>query len=295
MVRLTRGQAQEQTHERLLAAGRSVFLRRGFLAATVEEVAAEAGYTRGAVYKHFGGKEGLWHALVEEQSEMLLDGLRAALRRVGTRAALLATLNPGAAVADPGLTRWALVSAEAMAALGAKPEDAARVAAVQVRFDGEMVTALGDCCDRLGLRPAMPLPQLVAAWGALGAGLAMRHALDDTTDLAAVAAGVLAALLPASEQQRRPSVKHQRRRPPARRQRRRLPVRRQGPCAPWRQQRLSPTGEVAAFFPAGEEGPRRRVGVVLLGWLHRQHSRVLGGIAGAVSHADGRPLPRRTA
>ena len=123
---------------------------------------------------------------------MLLDGLRAALRRVGTRAALLATLNPGAAVADPGLTRWALVSAEAMAALGAKPEDAARSRRCRC-VSTERFTALGDCCDRLGLRLA------TAAAARRRVGRARRRPrdaprADDTTDLAAVAAGVLAAL-----------------------------------------------------------------------------------------------------
>lgn len=49
MARLTRPEQQRQTHERLLAAGRSVLVKRGCLAATVEEIAAEAGYTRGAV------------------------------------------------------------------------------------------------------------------------------------------------------------------------------------------------------------------------------------------------------
>jgi AcrR family transcriptional regulator len=195
-VRLTRREAQDVTHRRLLAAGRTVLLRRGFLAATVEEVAAEAGYTRGAVYKHFGGKEGLWHALVDEQCETLLGVLRHAVRQAGTRDDLLAVLNPGQAVADPDTARWAVVSAEAMAALTARPQHAARFAAVQRRLDDELVALLADCCRRLGLRPSMPLPHLVVAWGALGGGLALRHALGEPTDVAAVAAGALAAFLP---------------------------------------------------------------------------------------------------
>ncbi|GIE95316.1 TetR/AcrR family transcriptional regulator [Paractinoplanes rishiriensis] len=189
-MRLTRLQAQERTHERLLDAGREIFLRRGFLAATVEEVAAEAGYTRGAVYKHFGGKEGLWHALVQQWSETLADGLRQALDGVHTRAELIATLTP-----DPGPGRWALVSAEATAALAGRPEHAARVADVQARFDGEMATLLTACCERLGVRPAMPIPVLVAAWGALGGGLALRRAVDGSTDVTAIAAAALGTFL----------------------------------------------------------------------------------------------------
>ncbi|MCO8277001.1 TetR/AcrR family transcriptional regulator [Actinoplanes sp. TRM 88003] len=194
-MRLTRLQAQQQTHERLLAAGREMFRRRGFLAVTVDDIAAEAGYTRGAVYKHFGGKEGLWQALVQAQSELVLSTLRQVLAQVRTREELLLALNPGQA-ADDG---WALVAAEATAA------HPTVVAEVQRRLDDELTVLLGECCERLGVRPAMPLPHLVTAWGALGGGLVLRRATAPETDVATVAAGVLAALLPPSEAARPPS------------------------------------------------------------------------------------------
>jgi AcrR family transcriptional regulator len=43
-----------------------VYARAGFGGATLDEVAAEAGYTKGAVYSHFGSKENLLLALMEE-------------------------------------------------------------------------------------------------------------------------------------------------------------------------------------------------------------------------------------
>lgn len=85
MTRLTRAEQQRLTHERLLEAGRSVLTRRGFLAATVDEIAEEAYYTRGAVYKHFGGKEGLWQALVDAHAEAHLQLLGETLDRASTR------------------------------------------------------------------------------------------------------------------------------------------------------------------------------------------------------------------
>jgi AcrR family transcriptional regulator len=197
-MRLSRVQQQEVTHERLLAAGRAVFLRDGYLAATVEEIAANAGFTRGAVYKHFGGKDGLWLAIVETHAEALLAGLHDALAQVGTRDELLATLNPAAA-ADADTTRLALVSAEFLAATAARPGPAAAVAAIQRRLDQALTDLLAAHCDRLLVRPAIPLPQFVTAWGALGGGLALLRAVDPTTDAATVLAGVLAALLPATD------------------------------------------------------------------------------------------------
>jgi len=61
-----RSQRREQTRERLLAAAARVYARAGFNGATLDDVAAEAGFTKGAVYGHFGSKENLLVALVDE-------------------------------------------------------------------------------------------------------------------------------------------------------------------------------------------------------------------------------------
>jgi AcrR family transcriptional regulator len=54
------------TRQRLLDAAAVVFARRGFAAASVDEIAKEAGYTTGAIYWHFKGKDDLFLAMAEE-------------------------------------------------------------------------------------------------------------------------------------------------------------------------------------------------------------------------------------
>lgn len=61
-----RSERRAQTRARLLEAAAKVYARRGFAGATLDEVAAEAGFTKGAVYGHFGSKENLLLALVED-------------------------------------------------------------------------------------------------------------------------------------------------------------------------------------------------------------------------------------
>ena len=61
-----RSARRARTRARLLEAAAQVYARRGFAGATLEEVASEAGFTKGAVYGHFGSKENLLLALVEE-------------------------------------------------------------------------------------------------------------------------------------------------------------------------------------------------------------------------------------
>jgi AcrR family transcriptional regulator len=61
-----RSARRAETRARLLQAAARVYARCGFNGATLDEVAAEAGFTKGAVYDHFGSKENLLLALMEE-------------------------------------------------------------------------------------------------------------------------------------------------------------------------------------------------------------------------------------
>ena len=65
-VRSTRVERKARTRADLLAAARPVFLRRGFHGASLDEIAEEAGYTKGAVYSNFRGKDDLFLELLEE-------------------------------------------------------------------------------------------------------------------------------------------------------------------------------------------------------------------------------------
>lgn len=195
MARLTRVQQQRQTHERLLEAGQSVLVRRGFLAATVDEIAAEAGYTRGAVYKHFGGKEGLWLAIMAAQEQAHLRLLGEALEQATDQQGLVRALTPNAIADDDG-ARWGVATAEFVAAVAGQPETAAKVVAAQRRHEEEIVAVLDRHCRRLGLRPTLPLPQVVVLLGALAGGLILRRGMDPEVDVAAIVAGVLTVVFP---------------------------------------------------------------------------------------------------
>jgi AcrR family transcriptional regulator len=62
-----RSPRKARTRAALLEAAARVYARRGFDGATVDEVAEEAGFTKGAVYSHFGSKENLLLALLDER------------------------------------------------------------------------------------------------------------------------------------------------------------------------------------------------------------------------------------
>src|SRR3954462_12461315 len=68
-TRVARAQGRESRDELLTAALR-VFARRGYGQAGVDEIAAAAGYSKGALYWHFSGKEDLLLALIEERIDV---------------------------------------------------------------------------------------------------------------------------------------------------------------------------------------------------------------------------------
>ncbi len=83
-----RSARRAETRTRLLHAAAEVYALRGFGGATLDQVAAQADLTKGAVYDHFGSKENLLTALMEEylagaiaEQLTLFDGDRATWER----------------------------------------------------------------------------------------------------------------------------------------------------------------------------------------------------------------------
>jgi len=78
LSRQSRREAQAaQTRADLIAAARRVFADKGYEAASVADLAAAAGYTKGALYAHFGSKQDLFLAAVQCPDSPASDGLDA--------------------------------------------------------------------------------------------------------------------------------------------------------------------------------------------------------------------------
>jgi AcrR family transcriptional regulator len=70
--RRTQADRRESTRGALIEAGRRLFAARGYEAVRTEEIVAEAGVTRGALYHYFDGKRGLFKAVFESVEEELV-------------------------------------------------------------------------------------------------------------------------------------------------------------------------------------------------------------------------------
>src|SRR6516225_5894868 len=71
----------ELTRSRFIQAAEKIFARDGFESAKLEEIAATAGYTRGAFYANFDSKEGLFLALLEREIVLSIQKLRERVAR----------------------------------------------------------------------------------------------------------------------------------------------------------------------------------------------------------------------
>jgi AcrR family transcriptional regulator len=78
----TRNETMQENRAKLIAAARKAFAEKGYAAASMDELTADAGLTRGALYHNFGDKRGLLAAVVDQiDTEMA-----ARAQQIGSRA-----------------------------------------------------------------------------------------------------------------------------------------------------------------------------------------------------------------
>lgn len=177
-TRLTREQSRANTRERLLNAARTVFARSGYHGASVEQVASEAGFSTGALYSNFDGKEDLFLALMEREIDAHASEIAAAVKA-----------RPSVAErATGGARQWmTMIEREPELLLlfvefwaygvrdpGVRPKVAARFA--QMR---ELLTHLiADGMREFDLQLALPAEHLALAIDALADGIARQKLTD---------------------------------------------------------------------------------------------------------------------
>ena len=76
-----RDKSARENRVRLIAAARQAFAEHGYAAASMDDLTAAAGLTRGALYHSFGNKRGLFAAVVEQMVTHLNGPAKAAVCR----------------------------------------------------------------------------------------------------------------------------------------------------------------------------------------------------------------------
>lgn len=179
--RLTRKQKQAQTREQLLEAAERVFLRRGLEGSSVEEISAEAGFTRGAFYSNFESKDQLFIELLQER---VYSGYRRMLDRVeesgGTpRERLVRGAEMLRDVQDAEQGRWLFRLWLECLTKAARDEGFRKLAATFWSGNRSLLAAQSEIqAEQLGRKPPLPPDQIATAMIALDIGLAVQHLVD---------------------------------------------------------------------------------------------------------------------
>jgi AcrR family transcriptional regulator len=177
MERLSRKQQTEANQQRLLDAALEVFTERGFHGATLEQIAAAAGFTTGVVYSRFASKADLFLALLERTIDQRVDGLRRMARGKTGEVGLAITRSWRNQVRKQ--PAWLLVVIEFRVHAARDPELNARYAELHQRHVKAFAAAVAHDFGRHG-SDAQPSTEGALMMLALGSGLVLeRWALGD--------------------------------------------------------------------------------------------------------------------
>ena len=172
--RLSRAEQNDRNRALLFAAARRVFLARGYQAATLEQIADEAGFSKGVVYSRFASKADMFLALLEDRiTERAAQNAQAASELAGTGDfAGLVDLVQRAERAAPG---WRLLLTEFRVHVARDPELNRRYAALHARMVEGIARTLTVISE--GGEQSLPFPprQLAELLLAVENGLALEQ------------------------------------------------------------------------------------------------------------------------
>jgi AcrR family transcriptional regulator len=175
--RPNRAEKRAANRAQILRAARTVFGKRGFQAATIEEIADEAGLSNGAIYYNFESKGDLFFALLEERQDQRIRHMS----RTFANSAPDAALEQEARDATSSLKdsrEWRLLLLEFVAHAARTPSLAPKLRAHKRKFRAALTELLEQLLTARGATAALPPGQLALVVSALANGLASEEISD---------------------------------------------------------------------------------------------------------------------
>ena len=195
---MSRAEKTERNRAALLRAARRVFLKRGYHAATLDQIAEEAGFSKGVVYSQFAGKADLFLALLEERIEQRArDNARVAREAAGPEG--IARLLGHAARTSGADPQWGLVVLEFRVHAARDPELNRRYAEAHARTVDELAGTVAAAYERAGAAPPASPRELAHLLLALSTGAQLEHTVDPQALSEVQGSRLLARLLTGAE------------------------------------------------------------------------------------------------
>jgi AcrR family transcriptional regulator len=179
--RRTRREKQAETRARLLDAAEQVFLRRGLQGSSVEEIAAEAGFTRGAFYSNFKTKEELFVELLQDRvyRQYAAVASEAQAQPGSPRERLQWGIERLKEPYEKEDGRWLFRLWLECLTRATRDDEFRKLAATFWSGNRELLAGqTEDVFKEVGRKPPLPPKQIATAMIALDIGLAVQHVID---------------------------------------------------------------------------------------------------------------------
>jgi AcrR family transcriptional regulator len=164
----------------LLDAAKRIFAQDGFEAARLEDIAAGAGYTRGAFYANFKSKEDIFFALFEEWARERIESITRDLRRHSDPNEKLGALRTHYAELAKD-RRLVLISMEFKLFALRHPEAHTRLRSRHRRIRASFGELFAELMGALGKTIPIGYPAASASLGVVSQGMLLEHLLDPKT------------------------------------------------------------------------------------------------------------------
>lgn len=170
---------REEVRAALLEAAARVFARQGIDGASVDDVAAAAGFTKGAVYSNFGSKDGLVSALLDAKvSTYLVQGLDAVADTQRPLAERARALGDRLTAVDQEQEDWTLLFLELWQRAVRSPGGQEAFRRRRRELHAAVTAAVAEHTDGAGIPAALPPDELATLLMALTNGLALERLSD---------------------------------------------------------------------------------------------------------------------
>jgi AcrR family transcriptional regulator len=191
-VSRTQEERKADTRARLLDAAASLFAERGIDAVSVDTVADAAGRTSGAVYAHFGSKQGLLLALLDEWSHSLVTVIAAEFELAATIEDRLRAVAANVVTNPSDQTRRLLLLERELWLRATRDPEVARAMRTRSRQAHDWLTkGFAAWIDDGLVRPIAPPEALATVFRALVTGFETQHRIDpDSLDTDVVASAL---------------------------------------------------------------------------------------------------------
>ncbi|MGH4035642.1 TetR/AcrR family transcriptional regulator [Actinomycetota bacterium Odt1-20B] len=182
MPRPTQAQRKSETRTRLIDAAAELFAKKGFHAVSAEALADAAGRTTGALYSHFGGKEGLLLALLDVWKERTAEQLAGELHQVADPGAHFAAMwrSVTQPAADDRGDSWLLLETELWLYGARDPLVGTPLARRYTEIRAQLGEGLADWAEATGTTLPHPPEETGALVLGVLLGCALQHRLEPT-------------------------------------------------------------------------------------------------------------------